>query len=214
MHNLILKDILIQKKNCIFALIFYPLIAIIAFQSIPEGILIVGSVSVAYILITNAFAYDEKCMGDVYIKSLPVNKQDIVTARYLTLIIFSLTGIAVMYLYLTAAKLLNIDINIGIISVSRLINIMFINILLYAVQFPLYYKFGFVKMRIFSNLVYIFFIIGLSMLSESMRKNPDILAAIKAVPPVILSVISIAAMILMLIVSAEISIRFYIAREC
>lgn len=210
MHNLILKDILIQKKNCIFALIIYPLIAIIAFQSIPEGILIVGSVSVAFILISNAFAYDEKCMGDVYIKSLPVNMQDIVTARYLSLIVFSIIGIAVMYLYLTAAKLLGININIGTISASRIINIMFINILLYSIQFPLYYKFGFVKMRIFSNLVYIFFIIGLTTLCE----DPDILAFIKAVPPVILSVVSIAAMIVMLIISAEISIRFYITREC
>jgi ABC-2 type transport system permease protein len=214
MHNLILKDILIQKKNCIFALIIYPLIAIIAFQSIPEGILIVGSVSVAFILISNAFAYDEKCMGDVYIKSLPVNMQDIVTARYLSLIVFSIIGIAVMYLYLTAAKLLGININIGTISASRIINIMFINILLYSIQFPLYYKFGFVKMRIFSNLVYIFFIIGLSTLCENISKNPEILAFIKAVHPVILSVVLIAAMIFMLIISAEISIRFYITREC
>lgn len=214
MHNLILKDILIQKKNCIFALIIYPLIAIIAFQSIPEGIFIVGSVSVAYILITNAFAYDEKCMGDIYIKSLPVNVQDIVTARYLSLIVFSLIGIAVMYLYLTAAKLLNISINMGTISASRIINTMFINIFLYSIQFPLYYKFGFVKMRIFSNFIYIFFIIGLSMLFENISKNSAILAVIKSVPSVILSVILIAAMILMLIVSAEISIRFYIAREC
>jgi ABC-2 type transport system permease protein len=91
---------------------------------------------------------------------------------------------------------------------------MFINILLYSIQFPLYYKFGFVKMRIFSNLVYIFFIIGLSTLCENISKNPEILAFIKAVHPVILSVVLIAAMIFMLIISAEISIRFYITREC
>lgn len=211
MFNLILKDLLIQKKMAIFSFILYPFIAIVAFQSMPEGMFIMGSASIAYILITTAFSYDEQYKADIYINSLPVRKKDIVNSKYVSLLVFSIIGIVVMLIYLFGAKFFNIEINMGKISWIKITLVFFCNVIIYGIQFPLYFKYGYTKMRLISIFLYIFFVMGLSMISSYFTDGR--FKFIENIPQILAIIILILLMLLILTISAEISLKFYKNRE-
>lgn len=215
MLNLVFKDILIQKKSFYTTVLFYPLFVILAFQGMPEGMLTMGSFFVAYILIFGAFAYDEKARSDVFMLSLPVKKVDIVKARYLSFIIFTILGTLIMCLYINIAKMLNIDINLGKISITRITLNMLAIIIIYSAYIPIMYKCGFSKTRVIS--VFVFIGLGTVLpLAENILSEVNGLNILKTLisePVWITSIISILTAILALFISINISIKVYSNRE-
>lgn len=215
MLNLVFKDILIQKRSFYTTVLFYPLFVILAFQGMPEGMFIMGSFFVAYILVFGAFAYDEKARSDVFMLSLPVKKGDIVKARYLSFIVFTILGTLIMCIYINIAKMLSIDINLGEISMTKVILNMLTIIIIYSAYIPIMYKYGFSKTRVIS--VFVFIGLGTvlslagSILSEGSGLN--ILNTLISGPIWITSIISILTAILALFISINISIKVYSNRE-
>ncbi|OPX86150.1 MAG: hypothetical protein A4E53_03059 [Pelotomaculum sp. PtaB.Bin104] len=154
MLNLILKDILVQKRTAIFALL-YSIFLFFAFARPPfsQFVYSMGAVAISYIFILTALQADFKNNTIIIMSSLPVKRSEIVSAKYLSMVVF----IALSLMLLTAVGLLFrvsplpfdvrypefYDLIITFVSVSILL----------AVYVPVYFKTG----GRWVQIVYIFF---------------------------------------------------------
>lgn len=212
MINLIIKDILIQKRSFIYAVLIYPLIAIVAFSSNPGGMLGMGIYSIAYIMITGAFAYDEKSNADIFFNSLPVRKKDIVASRYLSLILFIAIGLIIMLFYTKLIPLFKIPIEVGSISIYNIIPITTFIIFLFCAQLPFFYKFGFTKTRTIGIVIYVAIVALIAALSALISESTEIKRFIIYYGS-ILKYAQIIAIPIFLLISGKLSVKFYSNRE-
>jgi ABC-2 type transport system permease protein len=80
MLNLILKDLLIQKKTLGF-LGLYIIIFSIAFQSVGSGAFTGIVIAVTYQLVVTASSLEEKAGSDIILNSLPISRGKIVASN-------------------------------------------------------------------------------------------------------------------------------------
>ncbi|MFJ3390377.1 ABC-2 transporter permease [Lysinibacillus sp. NPDC086135] len=92
MINLILKDVLIQKKLILF---YIATIIIYLWAGVPSLLFLGFLYSVIFIL--NAFAYDEKDNANILLNSLPYTRKEIVSSKYIGSLIFTTIFIFMIY---------------------------------------------------------------------------------------------------------------------
>ncbi|MGE7911288.1 ABC-2 transporter permease [Lysinibacillus xylanilyticus] len=92
MINLILKDVLIQKK---IILLYIATIIIYLLAGVPSLIFLGFLYSVVFIL--NAFAYDEKDNANILLNSLPYTRREIVSSKYIGSLIFTTIFVFMIY---------------------------------------------------------------------------------------------------------------------
>ncbi len=92
MINLILKDVLIQKKIILF---YIATLIIYLFAGVPS--LIPLGILYSVIFILNTFAYDEKDNANMLLNSLPYTRKEIVSSKYIGSLIFTTIFIFMIY---------------------------------------------------------------------------------------------------------------------
>ncbi|MFJ6209167.1 ABC-2 transporter permease [Lysinibacillus sp. NPDC092081] len=93
MINLILKDVLIQKK----IILFYIVTIILYLLSGISSLILLGFVySVVFIM--SAFSYDEKDNANILLNSLPYTRKEIVSSKYIGSLIFATIFIFIVYI--------------------------------------------------------------------------------------------------------------------
>lgn len=153
MLNLILKDILIQKKSFLYALC-YGVFIFFVFPVSLETRYIMGIVAIAYIFISTANQLDDKNKSDVVLNSIPIKRQSIVIAKFFSVGVFYIIGLVTM-------GVMGAMINIIGTSSLRLINsndILFSLLcvgLLASIYHPIYFKFGHQGSRILSMFLFL-----------------------------------------------------------
>lgn len=212
-----MKDILIQKKRLLFNFA-YILLIIFAFQSIHEAMFLTGVVAFTYSLVMTACAYEDVNKSDMMLNSLPVKRKDIVAAKYLSVFVFFLLGTLAYLLITSVISLLNLPLNIlpltaesfvgGIVSVG----------LITGIYLPVFFKFGYVKSKIFNFILFFGFFFGLTSLLLAFRDsgNPFMKAAdvfLESQGNLVVAVILLAAVFLFMLISFGISAAFYKRRE-
>lgn len=130
MVNLILKDVLIQKK----VILFYIATIIIYLLADVSPILIVFVYSLTFI--NMAFSYDDKDNANILLNSLPYTRMEIVTSKYVGALIF--TALFLMITYVG-----NYLINGTGTSFSWKAILLIIGLVMVAISFmlPIFYKF-------------------------------------------------------------------------
>ncbi|MGE7694946.1 ABC-2 transporter permease [Lysinibacillus sp. NPDC094177] len=130
MVNLILKDVLIQKK----VILFYIATIIIYLLADVSPILIVFVYSLTFI--NMAFSYDDKDNANILLNSLPYTRMEIVTSKYVGALIF--TALFLMITYIG-----NYLINGTGTSFSWKAILLIIGLVMVAISFmlPIFYKF-------------------------------------------------------------------------
>ncbi|MGE7946003.1 ABC-2 transporter permease [Lysinibacillus sp. NPDC093688] len=93
MFNLVLKDILIQKK-----LIPFYLATIILYLLIDASLVKIGIIY-SLVSIMNAFSYDEKDNANILLNSLPYTRKEVVNSKYIGALIF--TSIFIIFTYVS-----------------------------------------------------------------------------------------------------------------
>ncbi|KOS63132.1 ABC-2 transporter permease [Lysinibacillus sp. FJAT-14222] len=92
MVNLILKDVLIQKK-----LILFYIATIILYLFIDVSLVMIGFLySMAFI--TMSFSYDEKDNANILLNSLPYTRKEIVSSKYIGSLVHTLLIISITYI--------------------------------------------------------------------------------------------------------------------
>lgn len=161
MHNLLVKDFYIIKKY-LWIPLFYSFVVFVLSKNIGELAVVysIGTVMIAHTLMMYATSYDDKNNSEVVLNSLPISRFKIVLYRYISVFLFTLLGLASMILagfVLDSLNLLNISIELKIGSViGSLIGISLISFS----YLPTYFKFGYVKAKIFNFIVFIMVFVG------------------------------------------------------
>ena len=109
MLNLILKDLLIQKKTLGF-LGLYIIIFSIAFQSVGSGAFTGIVIAVTYQLVVTASSLEEKAGSDIILNSLPISRRKIVAAKYLSVILYGLMAVLGYVIYSSILSLVPISV--------------------------------------------------------------------------------------------------------
>jgi ABC-type transport system involved in multi-copper enzyme maturation permease subunit len=217
MYNLILKEFLVQKKTLLYGFI-YTIFTAYAFGNIMPGggaIYSLAPYALVYLFVTYSCGYDEKNKTDIIFNSLPVNRVDIVMSKYFAVFLFAAYGI------ICSAVLGFIGMNAGILRVSRTISINDIliafsgGIIFASIFYPLYFKFGMVKMKLVNIFLFMLFMFAPSFLTDYAAKHPEssvvrnVISLFTNTSAETLRLLLLAAACIVLLTSILISIQIY-----
>lgn len=221
MYNLILKEFLVQKKMLFFGFI-YVIFAAYAFQGIvPNGgaVYTLAPFAVVYILIYYSCGYDDKNKTYIIFNSLPIKREDIVISKYLAIFAFAIYGIACSVL------LGSIGFYIGLPNFERLISlediafVMTGGALFASIFYPLYFKFGIIKMKVANIILFMAFMFIPSFIGDYVNSHPNSAIA-KSIQELILNTPSFVSKALLVIIvliifliSMLISMRIYKSKD-
>lgn len=217
MINLILKDILIQKKTLWFAAL-YSIFVFFAFSApmFSQGLYIMGAVAISYIFILTAVAYDDKNNSDVILNSLPLKRSSIIMAKYLSIIVFVALSVGIVGIIGMAIRTFGIlPISPRLISITDFLGTLISIGILCSLYLPLYYKFGSIRVRIFNIFLFLAVFFIPSYLGEMAAKNQPnefvlgILTGLKNFPDWLIWLVSSAFTLVTMLISMFISIQIY-----
>ena len=155
MKGLILKDLLNLKGNIKFILLF---IIMFGFMSCLGDGNVNNFIGVIIVLCTtmivSTFSYDDLNKWDSYVLTMPINRNDIVLSKYLTMLIFSFIGVLVS---LIVSVTIGYFKNTLILNETLLINalILSISVCFGSLILPLIYKFGTERARLLMILCFL-----------------------------------------------------------
>lgn len=166
----------------------------------------------------SSFSYDNLAKADKYLLTFPINKKDMVKARYIYILLFTLFGtlfglvLSILVHYITAGNIIDKEFlgdNLAIITGS-LSAIM----LLQVFQIPIMYKFGAEKGRIIQMIMIIALMLGISLITTTLMKFFEIsLNNFIVMLKDYLIAIFVIAVIILYILSYIISCKIYIKKE-
>lgn len=155
MKGLILKDLLNLKGNIKFILLFIIMFGFMS--SLGDGNVnnFIGVIIVlCTTMIVSTFSYDDLNKWDSYVLTMPISRNDIVLSKYLTMLIFSFTGVLVS---LIVSVTIGYFKNTLILNETLLINalILSISVCFGSLILPLIYKFGTERARLLMILCFL-----------------------------------------------------------
>lgn len=175
MLNLIIKDVVIQKKTILFAL-FYTIFASISFSSMkPDGfgLYVLAPIVVVYLFITTAVGYDEKNKSEIVLNSLPLKRDDIVISKYISIFIFVIIGIIYSILIGFVGKFTGLPMFNRSISLLDIISTLTSVCMFSSIFFPVYFKFGLVKMKVFNIVLFMLMFFLPTITVQYVIENPN-----------------------------------------
>ncbi|MBS4008344.1 MAG: ABC-2 transporter permease [Clostridium sp.] len=225
MSSLILKDLLIQKKLVLLSGI-YIIAMLLIFQNVAGmesaaglAVFAVAMVAVTYVLTGNACAYEDKSKADVILNSMPVTRAEIVAARYLSVYVFMAIGVVYYVLITGAINLAHLPVKVPPLSGEGLFVAAFAVTLMNSVYLPTYFKWGYMKSRMISVILFFMFFFGGNTLAEAVYKNQEsalikqLLQSVDAQPDAVLVIGLLFLIMVILYVSYLISLKIYMRRE-
>ena len=218
MYNLILKDMLIQKKMFIWGFA-YILLMTMAFQSTGGAMFPAGVMALTYILAQTACASDDKNKTDIMLNSLPLSRESIVLARYISIFVFATIGI--IY-YLVVALIINnlaIPFKVTPVTIEGILAALFAVVFINGIYFPIFFKVGYIKARIINFVLFFGVFFGIGAMAGFVKENLDmkygkeIVSWFQGQPDAGIAALIILIMSVMFWVSYLLSVKFYRARE-
>lgn len=170
MFNLIKKDFIVCIKSERFNIIKYILIFILMYLFCNDISYYATPVILTYLIVIGVFASDYENNAFRFIRSIPIDLEDVVYARY---IIGAFTSIAITILTLFLHDLLSICMFRRTVF-NDFIFAMDINLIILSIAMPIFFKFGYEKTKIVVSIlsIAIFTIFGsfLNALSEKVYR--------------------------------------------
>ena len=208
MYHLIKKDILIQKKNLIFSLLYLVLFTILVTKNEIIG-LTIAVLAVTYLLAHGASSLEDKNNSDIMLVSLPIKKRLIVLAKYISVYGYAAYAIIICYLMYVLAHTFNLPITLQPITTDGLLVVLFSVTLFGAISYPLIFKYGYTKSRTVNMILFFILIFTSTTLADSV--NIDQLIQKWSESELIL--FSSLTLLFILALSYSISLAFYKKRE-
>jgi ABC-2 type transport system permease protein len=175
MVRLILKEFQIQKKTLFYGFL-YVIMAALAFNATSPngtGLYVLGPFGVIYLFIMYSCGYEEKNNTDMIFNSLPLKREDIVIAKYLSIFFFAALGL----LFSLIVGMLGASIGFGgifrLLNFNDIIAVLGSGIILASIFYPLYFKFGLVKMRAINIILFLFLMFVPNLVVDYARANPE-----------------------------------------
>ncbi|WP_027624177.1 ABC-2 transporter permease [Clostridium lundense] len=160
MFNLILKDFLLQKKITLFTIAYALVFNLTCYLSSSnldklEILPIFGIVFFTYLSIFYMIGIEERNKSLVIINSLPLERSQIVISKYISLIFFTIVNALTLYLPTFIFGIIFRNNQIYSLNYSILTVFIALLLILFSIYYPLYFKYGYNSMRVFSFIFYI-----------------------------------------------------------
>ncbi|MBO8170272.1 MAG: ABC-2 transporter permease [Bacillaceae bacterium] len=218
MGSLIAKDFLVQKRQLWFSLFYYVIFMYLASQ-LGNTAFILMVVMITFIFTATSAAYDDKSKSDILLNSLPVRRNQIVLAKYLSFLIASIFHIIVFALLgwvINQLGLWQMEPVTWLHILIALLNLSLLN----GIYLPVYFRFGYIKSRILQFVVFFtIFSLGTG-LGNYLSTNPQTVESINHLARRFLSwpdglqvLMTLLIVMSILLVSFLLSAYFYGKRE-
>lgn len=175
MYNLIIKDILVQKKTMLFAVLYSLFILIALGNPVFDGLIyMMGSMALACVYMMTAPVTEDKNKVDLVINSLPVKRSQVVAARYVSVLVF----VALSLLIMQAAGLLLHLVPVEYFQ-KRFLNgwdivVTYSGVILLAsIYYPILYWLGSSFTRVFFMILFLLLFFAPANIAEYVRDNPS-----------------------------------------
>ncbi len=177
MFNLLRKDLYIQKKIFIFGFV-YVIMMMIIFNDNSSAMLQAGVVAIAFMMLQNSNAYDDKNNADLLFNCLPMSKFEIVLSKYISVFMYYIIGL-IYYLIVSLvvvliANIVSYDINVSLLSIPSVLGALFSVLLINSIYLPIYYKVGYAKSRVINTVVFVTFFMLITSLGKMRSSVLDI----------------------------------------
>lgn len=209
MFNLVYKDLAIQKKSLVVCFLFIIFYNVLAFFSKDYWAILIAvglPFMLQYLFVANTFLFDEKNKSYIVLNSLPVGRKNIVISRYLSSYIFFIAVMSFDVIFsilingYTTFKIEYVIIDFIIISITN------------AICLPLYFKFGYAKLKYILMIMFFSIWFVWSYIDEKIN-YVKILDVFKGISYFAICNISAFCAVLLVIISLSISIRIYSSKE-
>lgn len=216
MLNLVFKDILIQKKSFLVA-ILYGAVFTFTFSNTntPETIFIAVPSVIGYLFVTYACAYDDKNKSEIMLNSLPISRKDIVLSKYLSIILYVLIGVCISFIFTTSFKYLGFGHINRFMTLEDVVGAIIVISLLSSIYYPIYFKFGYLKSKYLSTFMLVGTLFIPTAIVELAGKSTsaNIIEYLSKVPEGILRFSIILILIVIALLSASLSLKIYLNRD-
>ncbi|BAF58458.1 MAG: ABC-2 transporter permease [Pelotomaculum sp.] len=174
MHNLILKDFMLQKKLMLFGFVYILFMVFAlqnALQKIGDSMFAMCVFALSYMMIITSCAYDDKNKTDVMLNSLPLSRTEIVFARYLSAAVFFAVTVVVYMAVVFLSNIAGTPFKVFPPTAESFTGTVVAVSLLTGIYFPLYFKMGYIKSRYVNFILFFGFFFGISALGDMLRKG-------------------------------------------
>ena len=154
MFNLVRKDLLLLKRSLWLASI-YVLFALFVFRTMPGGALSAATVGTTYMLMVQAITQEDLNKSEIMLNSLPLSRQDIVLAKYLSVFLYATFVILCYLLVQGVVSVIGISIPINRISLEGISRALASMAVLISIYFPIYFKFGYLRSRMVGMILFL-----------------------------------------------------------
>ena len=208
MKGLIVKDLLLIKENIKQLVLFVLVFVFIGLQG--NQILVFVPAFLSMMMFLSTFSYDDYNKWNSYAVTLPNGRKNIVKAKYIASICLSAFAILFTYLLITISGMMNHHLNLEETAVT-LLGCWSAVVLLQSFMYPLIFKVGLEKGRIF---LFVFFI-GVSALLGLVFQNIKISLPVEVISFLnhYLVIIFPFVMIILLYISYKISEKIVQKKE-
>jgi len=219
MWNLLIKDFVVQKTNIKFILI-YALVGNLLFASSGGGAYIMIPMMISYVYLLGGLAHDDKNNSEFLLNSLPVSRDSIVYAKYLSVIIFSAIAIVLTMGGIFIMSSIGVGKMTGNMGIEDIVGFLFGIMIFMAISFPLYFKYGYAKLRYLNVGIFMLFLIGpiiIKFLKDNINLNNSFMLSMRAkllsLSDTQIGVIIICMALLIYLLSLVISLNIYKKKE-
>lgn len=219
MYNLVIKEFLLQKKYMIIYVLYGIGIAVAACftPGIVSNFFYVFYITTAsYLSVMYSNGYEMRGQSEVMLNSLPVNREQIINAKYIYLQILIILYSILIFIFSFVARIINKS-STAAFSINMYVISFIVLGLVFSIYYPLYFKLGREKLRVVTLFFYLIIFVSPEFYSKA-AINPEKYHLVKVLTFVTnnsnLVLISLSAVvILLLIASSSISARIYKNKE-
>lgn len=216
MKGLIVKDLLFIKNNMKTFLIILLAFSIIAISNENYNFMLYIIPFFLVMMTISTFNYDEFNNWNSYCLTLPISRKKIVQSKYLFTIFLAIVGIILTAIIIITFKSINQSLNLEE-QISNFCGSFFAVSLIISILYPLIYKFGSEKGRIFIFVIVLIvsIIIGIifSLLEQLSINYHSLLSSLNSLNYIQISLFMLVISIITIIISYLISLRIYQKKE-
>ena len=158
MFNLLIKDIIVQKKTFWYLLFYIPVLLLVLSSTtmaadIATALYATCTCFIGYLLIAGACSYDEQNRSEVFLNSLPIRRKDIVLSKYLSIFVYAVIGLAAGTVIVMINNIFGLGEIVRYPAGKDLLGALCGIVIIGATYYPLYFKLGSIKTRLMNVIV-------------------------------------------------------------
>ncbi|WP_291579921.1 ABC-2 transporter permease [Clostridium sp. UBA6640] len=216
MWNLLIKDFVVQKNSIKFILL-YALVGNLLFASSGGGAYIMIPMMISYVYLLGGLSHDDKNNSEFLLNSLPVSRDSIVYAKYLSVIIFSAIAIVLTMGGIFIMSSIGVGKMTGNMGIEDIVGFLFGIMIFMAISFPLYFKYGYAKLRYLNVVIFMLFLVVPMIIKLINDNNNSFILSIKekllSLSDTQIGIVIICMALLIYLLSLVLSLNIYKKKE-